>query len=113
MRGAWVIRNGKTANYYLRMTGVGPLYGGTRKTATRFNTKREAELEIFGFGAIASVMANAVKLPPPKGKAPRPMQGFESTHGRAGPPAKYNPDRFLHAPGSPMASPARPRKKAR
>lgn len=94
MPGAWVIRNGKTANYYVKMTGIGPLYGGTRKTATRFNSKREAELEILGFGTIASVMANAVKLKPTKCKPP-PMQGVETTFGNPGKPVKYNPDKLL------------------
>lgn len=62
----WAIVHGKGKNYFVEWTGIGPRFGGTRKTAATFRTKREAEDEINLFPVIAAVMARAVKLPKEK-----------------------------------------------
>lgn len=58
----WAIKTGKTQNFYRFMTGIGPAFGGTKKQAATFSTKREAERQINDFPVIASVMCQAVKL---------------------------------------------------
>lgn len=58
----WAIRYGDKQSYYLRMTGIGPQFGATKKTATTFATKREAEGRINEFPVVASVMCVAVKV---------------------------------------------------
>ena len=58
----WGIKYGNTANYFKQVTGIGPAFGATRKTATTFPTKREAEQQICCFTTISMVMAKAVKL---------------------------------------------------
>ena len=60
----WAIRYDKRQNYYRRMTAIGPQFGATRKTATMFATKREAEAQIDAFPVVASVMCDAVKVSP-------------------------------------------------
>lgn len=60
----WAIRFDNRQNYYRRMTAIGPQFGGTRKTATTFATKREAEAQILAFPIVASVMCSAVKVSP-------------------------------------------------
>lgn len=60
----WAIQwNGKQS-YYRLMTGIGPAFGGTKKQAIIFPTKREAEAEINRFPVIAAVESKAVKISP-------------------------------------------------
>jgi len=58
----WAIQEGKKKNYFRFMTGIGPCFGGTKKTAMTFPTKLEAECQINDFPVFASVMCKAVKL---------------------------------------------------
>ena len=60
----WAIKTGKTQNYFRFMTGIGPAFGGTKKNAMTFRTKRDAEAQINDFPVIASVMCQAVKIAP-------------------------------------------------
>lgn len=58
----WAIKTGNTQNYYRFMTGIGPAFGGTKKNAATFQTKRDAEAQINNFPVIAAVMCAAVKI---------------------------------------------------
>jgi hypothetical protein len=67
----WGIVHGKGRNYFVEWTNIGPWFGGNKNTAATFDTKREAEREINLFPVVASVMCNAVKMPPMKKRTKR------------------------------------------